>query len=351
MDSNFKYIRLETGEEFYVICDVYDQTELDQFLENRPKHPVVDIGPTYYHKNYYERFPIDYTIYRVPKWLAVDAEQYYNGTYSDTVNTKASYNYMLNKPNTHRFILLKLLECMFPESDYYTYSGVGGFDRILHALGENYIQQLQHVPPEVAGHLVHPIKTKPKFYSDESTVWTDEFVTTSECTSPAYNRSNYDRWLKPMFESTAVSLITESVVNEIQCSAWSIHFSEKTLFSVLGLTFPIWIGGYGQAESWAALGFDTFDDVINHSYQYKNTLVERCYYALYDNRHLLGNPEYADSIRQRMMPRLLANREMLVSGHIRHCVDTAVNEIPDTNIQSYIRDMRTIWFPKFDSKQ
>lgn len=351
MDSNFKYIKLETGEEFYVICDVYDQNELDQFLKDRPKLPVVDIGPTYYHNNYYYRFPVDYPIYRVPKWLEVDAEQYYDSAYSNTVKTLATYNFMLNKPNTHRFILLKLTECMFPETDYYTYSGVEGFGRILHSLGENYIHQLEHVPVNVVGHLVHPIKTKPRFFTDEDTVITSEFVTTSSDSSPAYNRSNYDRWLKPMFENTAVSLISESVVNEVQCGSWSVHFSEKTLFSVIGLNFPIWVGGYGQAEAWASLGFDIFEDVVNHSYQYKNTLVERCYYALHDNRHLLDNLVFAAQARERMMDRLVANRELLLSGHLRSCVFDGAKTIPDANIQRYIQNMQSIWFNSFDSKQ
>jgi hypothetical protein len=350
MDSNFKYIQLETGEKFYVICDVYSQCDLDEFLSISSKHPVIDIGPTYYHKNYYDRFPVEYPIHRVPKWLAIDAEQYYNGTYADTVETLATYNFMLNKPNTHRFILLKLLECMFPETEYYTYSGVNGFDRILYSLGENYIQQLQHIPTEIAGHLVHPIRTKPKFYADENTVWTDEFVTTLGDSSPAYNRSNYDRWLRPMFESTAVSLITESIVNEKQCGDWAIHFSEKTLFSVLGLNFPIWVGGYGQAEAWASLGFDTFDDVINHSYQYNNTLVERCYYALHDNRHILDNLTYATQIRNNNLGRLRANRDLLLRGHLNHVIKTEAEKLP-SNIANYIQHTKTIWFDSFDSKQ
>lgn len=319
MDSNFKYIKLETGEEFYIICDVYDQTELGEFLSTRKSLPVIDIGCTYYK---------DTNTYCVPKWLEFDAEQYYNGVYSNTVNTLATFNFMLNKPNTHRFMLLKLLESMSLHTDYYTYSGVRGFNEF----GTTSI--------------------KPKFYTDENTVVTDQFVTTSGDTSPAYNRTNYDRFLKSMFESTAVSLITESVVNENQIvNTKSIHFSEKTLFSVLGLTFPIWVGGYGQADAWKNLGFDTFENVIDHSYQYKETLEERCYCALNDNKHILENLSYASLQRSLFADRLLANRDLLLSKHITQCVNNSVQTIKDPNIQAYIQDMRTVWFPTFDSKQ
>jgi hypothetical protein len=349
MYSNFKYFKASNGEEFYVICDVYSQTELDEFLSTRPKHPVVDIGPTYYHKNWYDRFPIDYDIYRVPKWLAVDADQYLNETFSNTVETRATFNFMLNKSNVHRYILLKLIEGMGFKTDYYTYSGVESFNTQMYSL-VNYIEQLQHVPVEIAGHLVQPVNTEPKFHTDETSVVTKAFVTTSGDSSPAYNLSNYQKYLKPNFESTAVSLISESVVTEEQAGDWAIHFSEKTLFSVLGLTFPIWVGGYGQAEAWESLGFDTFSDVINHRYQYMNTLVERCYYALYDNRHLLDDFDYAAKLRKMHRKRLLANREMLLNNHMLHNVNEAVKQLPK-GIDKYVQDMRVIWFSKFDSKQ
>jgi hypothetical protein len=65
------------------------------------------------------------------------------------------------------------------------------------------------------------------------------------------------------------------------------------------------------------MGFDIFDDVIDHSYQACPTLVERCYRAFHDNLDILSNLESAQKTRQQLMPRLQQNKELLLLGQIR----------------------------------
>ena len=345
MDSNFKHIQLETGEEFYVICDVYAEDDLTQFMRTRDPAIIVDIGPTYYKEEIYNP-----ALFLVPRWIENDASYYYNDEFSDVVETKSTFNFMINKSNIHRYVLIKLLEAMNFTTDFYTFSGVDNFytDQ-LKILGKYYIHQLTNLPNDIAGELVNPIKTLPKFYTDENSIVTDTFVTSSNDNSPAYNHNNYHRYLKQNFESTAVALISESVVNDKQASDHCIHFSEKTLFSILGLNFPIWVGGYAQADNWKNLGFDVFDNVINHSYQYKNTLLERCYYALFDNRHILEDITLASNLRKQYMDRLLKNRDLLLNGHLNYVIKTEAEKLP-RNIADYIQQTKTIWFDTFDSK-
>jgi len=347
MLSNIKRIQLDSNEEFYIICDVYDQSELDTFMSTREPAVIVDIGPTYYRE---EEIP-NHGLYRIPKWIESDASPFYDDVFSTEVETKATFNFMVNKSAIHRYIMIKLLETMNFDTEYYTFSGVNHFytDQ-LKILGRYYIDQLKHLPNEIIGGLVKPIKTPPKFFTNENNIVTNYYVTTTGDTSPAYNRVNYNQHLKRMFESTAIALISESIVSEKQANDYCIHFSEKTLFSILGLNFPIWVGGYGQADQWEKLGFDVFKDVINHSYQYKNTLIERCYYALFDNRHLLDNFTLSSTLRKAHMSRLIKNRDILLNGHLCGCVEESTNALPD-NIRDYIKNMDNIWFDSFDSKQ
>ncbi|HNT71378.1 MAG TPA: hypothetical protein PKI83_06955, partial [Bacteroidales bacterium] len=59
-------------------------------------------------------------------------------------------------------------------------------------------------------------------------------------------------------------------------------------------------------------GFDIFDDIIDHSYQYHNTLIERCYYAIADNLEILTNLQHSSKLRDAMQKRLNANRQKII---------------------------------------
>jgi len=120
-------------------------------------------------------------------------------------------------------------------------------------------------------------------------------------------REGWDSGLRDMFMTSAISLISESNTGLDRASI----FTEKTLHSVFGLNFPIWIGHYGQAEQWERLGYDSFSDVIDHSYQHCDTLVERCYRAIELNLPLLSNRDLAHSLRIQHLDRLLHNRNLV----------------------------------------
>jgi hypothetical protein len=117
----------------------------------------------------------------------------------------------------------------------------------------------------------------------------------------------WDAGLNQMFSSSAVSLISESVDYQA-----GIGYTEKSIYPVLGLTLPIWIGGKFQAEQFEKMGFDVFNDYIDHSYQYCNTLTERCYRAIADNQKILSDVEFAAETRQKLMSRLKKNRQFLL---------------------------------------
>jgi hypothetical protein len=62
------------------------------------------------------------------------------------------------------------------------------------------------------------------------------------------------------------------------------------------------------------MGFDVFNDVIDHSYQYHSSLIDRWYWAVELNRRILQDLDYARYCRQRADSRLRLNLQRLHDG-------------------------------------
>lgn len=91
-----------------------------------------------------------------------------------------------------------------------------------------------------------------------------------------------------MFESLITSstfhIITEPNFFELGCS-----ITEKYLWCLYGHSFPIFCGSYKLPDAIKEIGFDVFDDIIDHSYQYELNPTLRTLNALENNKHLLNN--------------------------------------------------------------
>jgi len=94
----------------------------------------------------------------------------------------------------------------------------------------------------------------------------------------------WNKIFKEKFCSSTFSIITEPTFWEKGCL-----ITEKYLMSVYGCCFPIFCGGYAMPEQLTRIGFDVFDDVIDHSYQYEAHPGLRVLNALELNRELLEN--------------------------------------------------------------
>ena len=141
-----------------------------------------------------------------------------------------------------------------------------------------------------------------------------------------------------MFNNSAISLISESL--SYQRAA---IFTEKTLYSILGLTFPIWIGGAWHASELEKIGIDSFSDIIDHSYENCDTLIERCYRAFSDNFDLLNNKELASSLREECYPRLLKNRDFILNGGLTTATDKKLLSLPTDLQETLIPFINTTW--------
>jgi hypothetical protein len=149
------------------------------------------------------------------------------------------------------------------------------------------------------------------------------------------NISNYNNFLREhVFERSAVALITETIEPE-----WNnnMTFSEKTLWAMLSLNFPIWLGGRLQAELWQNAGFDTFNDVVDQTYQYESDPMLRIQLALDNNIKLLTDLQYVTALRNKMSDRLKRNRELVLNGAIGRYTDQLLSNIDENCLALFKR--------------
>jgi hypothetical protein len=95
--------------------------------------------------------------------------------------------------------------------------------------------------------------------------------------------SNYNQNLLPLYQTTGVEIITGTMFFEK-----SPVFSEKEIQPVYGKNFPIYINGVGIVREMKKLfDIDTFDDIVDNSYDEIEDHFERMAAAIDRNKHLL----------------------------------------------------------------
>lgn len=124
---------------------------------------------------------------------------------------------------------------------------------------------------------------------------------------PKYNNDNvynFDTTLRNYYQDTFVEIITETSFTE-PCYL----ITEKTLNSIYGCNFPIFLSGKGAVEFLRNMGLDMFDDVIDHSYDTIDDPVQRLYFAIERNKEILNNVELSKSLWAKNQHRFLKNIE------------------------------------------
>jgi len=236
---------------------------------------------------------------------------------------------MINKKQVNRYLCIKLVELYNFKNFIYTWSGAGRHFDCKDIIAEHQMLGAQS-PLDSAqfGQILSPIVLDSIFYKD-NTIQKDTKHDGSSMANYGGNRNSWDWGCNKLFLESAVTLITESLSYQ-KASV----FTEKTLYSVLGASFPIWVGGGNkQEEMWKKMGFDTFDDIINHDYQYYDTLLERCFYAFEFNKKILTDLDFAKSVRSKNMGRLISNRNLILSEKLTEYISAEIkkhypNKIP-----------------------
>ena len=296
------------------INDQFDQNFLDRLLEKGTPRCIIS-------DHYIKTEFTGVEVIGLPLWIEKNTKYITkNLCWDQEMHTDIAFNFMTNKKQINRFLCIKLVELFQLKNFDYTWSAIDQTFDMSHVIAElNELGPKSPLDAESRAFILQPIQMLRR--------WIDHANQVVEGNS-AFRLYGGNAWtwkngLDKMFSRSAISLITESIKTEK-----ASIFTEKTIYAVLGLTFPIWVGGYEQAKEWADIGFDTFDDIIDHSYQSYDTLIERCYYAFANNLHLLSDIDQLRELRLQNKQRLLKNRELLLNNRLGQYVDEQIATLP-----------------------
>ena len=253
----------------------------------------------------------------LPLWLAGEVENFIDQNIQPDWSKKThAFNFMINKPRLNREFLLYLIK-HFELTDYchsLAWKTINLSTRTMKSSMQSslYIDIVDNTTVDIA---VTDYRFGPEIAFDQGVL------------NGSYkNSATYQHLLqKTVFEPTCVSLITEPMFFERE----SMH-TEKTVMAVYGGTFPIWVGGWRLADHFSSLGFDVFDDIIDHSYQTMSDPWDRCYYAVQRNLELLRNVDMGRELIQRNQARLAHNVQLCQDNVFqKYCMEKSQQQPPE----------------------
>jgi hypothetical protein len=224
----------------------------------------------------------NYQLISFPSFLAGETTRFIQQQIQpDWSNKTTIFNFMINKPRPHRIGLLEMIE-EFELTDY------------RHSLAWQ-TNTVNDIP-------ITNYRFGPEIIMERG-IRNGSFK----------NARTYQGLLqKTVFEPTCVSLITEPVYYERETIV-----TEKTLMAMYAGTIPIWVGGWCIPDYLKQAGFDTFNDIVDHSYQALENPADRCRKAVELNLDLLRNFDITKQINWESRARLKKNVELLESNYFR----------------------------------
>lgn len=328
--------QLDSNDLFH-IYDVFDDHLIERMVNEKGK-PGVLVNDAFI---YYKDIPEGIEYIGLPIWLEQEAKKYSHSEFNDAAPlvTKHCFNFMINKKMINRYLLLKFVELFNLTDMCYTWSGSGKEFNMAKIIDElNSLGNNSPLTDEQRAFIFSPVNLIPHFIENPSeSIGSENPIDSCNAISGSHvpfvgNKVMWEAGLKQIFSTSAVALISES--SDFQRGA---AYTEKSLFSVLALNFPIWIGGYKQAEYWEKLGFDVFNDVIDHSYQHYDTLIERCYWAFANNIKILTDRDFATKVREQCHQRLLHNRNLMLSDILGQYTENKMSQYSTEIQQAFAR--------------
>lgn len=120
--------------------------------------------------------------------------------------------------------------------------------------------------------------------------------------SALYNVTNFQKNLLPQCRSSRLEIVCGSIHDEN-----TPYLGEKELQAIMSCNFIIFITCAGTVRWLRDIGFDVFDDVVNHEYDMVQDPGQRIICALSQNQHLLDGTVDLDLAWHRRRDRFLSN--------------------------------------------
>ncbi len=281
--------RLQEPAVIFVVDHHYDEATktwpLQQLLENSICDPYSHT--LLFDMHLHDDIFVKYNPLCIPLFCATTVKEFQKeNIIPNWTNKTKTFNFMINKLRPHRVALLKLVEEL--NLTNYTYSLPWQENPFTSLPVTNYM------------------------------IGTETQMTQGIRSGSIRNSQNYKQLLqKTVFEPSCISLITEPTYIEKEAL-----ITEKTIMSIYGGNIPIWVGGWRCADSMQRLGFDVFDDIVDHSYQILEDPLQRVRNSITLNKKLLSNFEITTSI----IKRLQHNLDLMVSGVFEKEVEKQLHE-------------------------
>jgi hypothetical protein len=235
----------------------------------------------------------DYQLISFPSFLARENTEFIQQQIQPNWDNKTvAFNFMINKPRPHRIQLLKLIE----EFELTNYK---------HSLAWRQ-------------NSINAIPVTDYRFGDETVM--DRGVKNGSFR----NSYTYQGLLqKTVFEPSCISLITEPVFYERETI-----ITEKTLMTMYAGTLPIWVGGWCIPNWLRAHGFDTFDDIIDHTYQCLADPQDRVEQAIRLNIDLLQDFNQTHAFVAQNQSRFQHNLDLLQNNYFSQLSRQVYNQMP-----------------------
>jgi hypothetical protein len=271
---------LTKPEIIYVSDHHYDEEQqcfhIKTLLENSECDPMQHLV-VFDHMNHEDELSKYNTLY-LPVFLSSEAKLFADSKITANWSHKPyTFNFMINKARPNREFLLLMIEHFGLENFAYSLCWKTlDFRRPPMAKRTNNILYREII-------FNSKVKIEPKYY----TLGQETIMERGLRYGSVTNAENYCKLLKHnVFEPSCISLITEPCFYERETLK-----TEKTLMAMYGGTLPIWVGGWAIPQSLRDLGFDVFDDIVDHSYERMDDPWDRAYFAVERNLHLLRDPD------------------------------------------------------------
>ena len=119
------------------------------------------------------------------------------------------------------------------------------------------------------------------------------------------NFSNFNNSLRSKYENSFVEIVSESSFD-----APGYMLTEKTMHAFYGCNFPIMMSGRGSVQHLRDVGFDMFDDIVDHGYNTIDNPIDRIAQAIDANERLLTDGDYVKLLWQENRHRFIKNVEV-----------------------------------------
>jgi hypothetical protein len=134
------------------------------------------------------------------------------------------------------------------------------------------------------------------------------------------NASNFDTSLRHYYADSVIEIVNDTTFYNPGSTV-----NEKYLNSIYGLNFPILCSNAGTVEHLRTLGFDLFDDVIDHSYDSIQDPIDRMFAMVDQNMDLLIDGDFARRQWLECYPRLVDNHDCARTMYRRFMDQAVVN--------------------------